>query len=135
MIRLVHEGGLNPPASDRAAEYWNAFKAKNPDFDITQARITNVVEMLARAIDAAGSAEDVVAVANALEGMEHDSIWGGKIMMRPEDHQAIQDVHISVHTDENIQHDADNSGFGLLVESSVQMASADVASSCKMKRP
>lgn len=134
-IRLVHEGALNPPVSDRMAEYWKGFKAKNPDFDITQARITNVMEMLAKAIDAAGSADDVVAVATALEGMEHDSIWGGKVMMRAEDHQAIQDVHISVHTDEDIQHDADNSGFGLLVESSVAMASADAGSSCKMKRP
>ncbi len=135
LIRLVHEGPLNPPVSDRMSQYWEGFKAKNPDYDITQARITNVVEMLAKAIDKAGSAEDVVAVATALEGMEHDSIWGGKVMMRAEDHQAIQDVHISVHTDEGIQHDADNSGFGLLVESSVTMASAGVASSCKMKRP
>ena len=62
-------------------------------------------------------------------------MWGGKIMMRAEDHQAIQDVHISVHTDENIDHDSDNSGFGLMVESSVSMASADVGSSCKMTRP
>jgi len=135
MIRLVHEGPLNPPASDRMADYWKAFKAKNPDFDITQSRITNVVEMLAKAINESGDANDVVAVANALEGMEHDSLWGGKIMMRAEDHQAIQDVHISVHTDENIDHDADNSGFGLLVESSVSMASADIGSSCKMNRP
>jgi len=135
LIRLVHEGPLNPPASDRMAQYWKDFKAKNPDYDITQARITNVLEMLAKAINEAGSADDVIAVANALEGMEHDSIWGGKIMMRADDHQAIQDVHISVHTDEGIEHDADNSGFGLLVESSVTMASADVGSSCKMKRP
>ncbi|OED44163.1 branched-chain amino acid ABC transporter substrate-binding protein [Chromatiales bacterium (ex Bugula neritina AB1)] len=135
MIRLVHEGPLNPPASDRMADYWKNFKAKNPEFDITQARITNAVEMLARAIDKAGSADDVIAVAKALEGMEHDSIWGGKVLMRAEDHQAIQDVHISVHTDEGIKQDSDNSGFGLLLESSVEMASADVASSCKMKRP
>ena len=64
-----------------------------------------------------------------------DSIWGGKVMMRPQDHQAIQDVHILAHTDENIVFDLDNSGYGLLVESSVAMASADSATSCEMKRP
>ena len=90
--------------------------------------------MLAKAIAAAGST-DAVAVANALEGMEHDSIWGGKVMMRPEDHQAIQDVHIFAHTDENITFDLDNSGFGLLKESSVQMAAANSPTTCNMKRP
>lgn len=135
MIRLVHEGVVNPPISDAMSAYVDGFKAKNPDFDITQARITNAIEMLAKAIEAAGSADDVVAVANALEGMEHDNLWGGKVMMRAGDHQLIQDVHISVHTDENIVHDSDNSGYGLLIESSIAMASADSSSSCKMKRP
>ncbi len=133
-IRLVHEGVVNPPVSDTASAYVDAFKAKNPDFDITQARITNAVEMLAKAIDKAGSA-DTVAVATALEGMEHENLWGGKVMMRADDHQAIQDVHISVHTDENVVHDSDNSGYGLVTESTVVMASADSATSCKMKRP
>ena len=133
-IRLVAEGPLNPPASDRTKAYVEAFKAKNPEFDITQARITNAAEMLAKAIAKAGST-DAVAVATALEGMEHDSIWGGKVMMRPEDHQAIQDVHILAHTDEDIVFDLDNSGYGLVVESSIAMASADSATSCEMKRP
>ena len=133
-IRLIGEGPLNPPSSDRAAAYVTAFKAKNPDFDITQARIANAAEMLARAIAAAGST-DAAAVGAALEGMEHDSIWGGKIMMRPEDHQAIQDVHIFAHTDENITFDLDNSGYGLLKESTVEMAAADSPTTCEMKRP
>jgi branched-chain amino acid transport system substrate-binding protein len=61
-----------------------------------------VIEMLARAIEEAGSATDVVAVANALEGMEHDSLWGGSVYMRPEDHQLIQDVHIHAHTNDGV---------------------------------
>jgi branched-chain amino acid transport system substrate-binding protein len=55
--------------------------------------------------------------------------------MRPSDHQAIQDVHISVHTDEGVVIDADNSGFGLVDESTVTMAGKDSPTSCKMKRP
>ena len=135
VIRLVQEGPLNPPATERTSNYINGFKKKYPQFDITQARITNAAEMLAKAINKAGTATDMVKIGTALEGMEHDSIWGGKIMMRAKDHQAIQDVHISVHTDDKIQHDLDNSGFGLMKESTVVNAGANSPTSCKMKRP
>ncbi|KAG1648300.1 Leu/Ile/Val-binding 4 [Nymphon striatum] len=124
VIRLVGEGEINPATEDAAA-YVTAFKAKNPDGNIDQPRIANVIGMLAQAINAAGTADDVVAVANALEGMEYDSIFGTKVFMRPNDHQAIQDVHISAHTDEGITFDLDNSGFGLLTESTVEMAAMD----------
>lgn len=134
-LRLVSEGPLNPIASDRAADYVKAFKAKYPEGNVSQARITNVIEMLAKAITQAGTADDVVAVGKALEGMELDSLWGGKIMMRPQDHQAIQNVHIFAHTNDGVQFDYDNSGYGMVVESTVEMASADSATTCKMKRP
>ena len=76
--------------------------------------------MLAQAIDAAGTADDVVKIAYELEGMEYDSIWGSKVMMREKDHQAIQDIHISEHTKEGISFPYDNS---------------DCATTCEMKRP
>ncbi len=134
-LKLVMEGQLNPPVSDRAAAYTKGFKAQYPDFDIGQPRIANVMEMLAKAINKAGSATDMVKVASALEGMEHDSIWGSKITMRSQDHQAIQNVHIMAHTANDVTFDFDNSGFGLKVESTVEMAAADSATSCNMKRP
>lgn len=134
-IKLVQEGALNPPASERASAYVDAFEAKYPDHDISQARVTNVVEMLAKAINQAGTADDVVKVALELEGMEHDSLWGGKIFMRPEDHQAIQNVHITAHTDQNVRHKLDNSDYGLVTESTVEMAAMDSPTTCKMKRP
>ncbi|WP_299369653.1 branched-chain amino acid ABC transporter substrate-binding protein [uncultured Tateyamaria sp.] len=134
-LRLVAEGQINPPANDRAAAYYEAFKAKYPDGNISQARITNVIEMLARAIDEAGSATDVVKVAYALEDMEHESLWGGSIKMRAIDHQLIQDVHIHAHTDDGITFDYDNSGYGIKVENTVTMAAMDSETSCKMRRP
>ncbi len=134
-INLVAEGAINPPASDRADAYVKGFEAKYPDHDITQARIANAMEMLAKAIDLAGTADDVAAVAAKLEGMEHESIWGGTVYIRPEDHQAIQDVHIQQHTDEGITNALDNSDYGLMKVSTVEMASLDSPTSCKMKRP
>lgn len=134
-LRLVSEGSLNPPASQRLSDYVAGFKAKYPDGNVSQPRIANVVEMLAKAIEAAGTADDVVKVGLALEGMKHESIFGGELYMRPSDHQLIQDVHIFKHTNDGVTHDYDNSGYGLVVESTVKNASADIATTCQMKRP
>ncbi|WP_299626312.1 branched-chain amino acid ABC transporter substrate-binding protein [uncultured Tateyamaria sp.] len=134
-LRLVAEGQINPPASDAAAAYYEAFKAKYPDGNISQARITNVIEMLAKAINEAGTATDVIPVAYALEGMEHESLWGGSVKMREVDHQLIQDVHIHAHTGSDVTFDYDNSGFGIRVEETVTMAAMDSETSCQMRRP
>ena len=134
-IRLISQGGINPIASDEARATYEAFKAKYPDGNIDQSRIFNTIGMLAKAITEAGSATDVVAVASKLESMEYDSMWGGKLFMRPQDHQLIQDMHVAVHTDEGLDFDYDNSGYGVLTESTIEMASMDSPTTCEMKRP
>jgi branched-chain amino acid transport system substrate-binding protein len=55
--------------------------------------------------------------------------------MRPQDHQIIQNMNVGVHTNEGIEFDYDNSGFGVLTESTVEMASMDSPTTCEMKRP
>jgi len=135
VIRLISQGQINPPESDEAANYINAFEAKYPDGNIDQPRITNVIGMLAAAINEAGSATDVVAVGKALESMEYDDIFSGKVFMRPQDHQLIQDMYIGAHTDEGVTFDYDNSGYGIVVEHKVDMAGMDSPTTCKMKRP
>ena len=62
-------------------------------------------------------------------------MWGGKLFMRPQDHQLIQDMHVAVHTDENLDFDYDNSGFGVVTETTIEMASMDSPTTCEMKRP
>ncbi|MDD9720251.1 branched-chain amino acid ABC transporter substrate-binding protein [Sulfitobacter sp. PR48] len=134
-IRLISQGSINPIGSEEARATYEAFEAKYPDGNIDQSRIFNVIGMLATAIEEAGTADDVVAVASKLEGMEYDSMWGGKLFMRPQDHQLIQDMHVGVHTDENIDFDYDQSGFGIVNESTIEMASMDSPTTCEMKRP
>lgn len=135
-LKLVAEGGDNPPSKEEAQEYIRAFKEKYPDGNMSQSRITNVIQMLAKAIEEAGSADDVVAVAKALEGMKFsDGLWSGELYMRPEDHQLIQDVHIYGHTDVEAPFDFDNSSYGLKIENTVTNASADIGTTCKMERP
>ncbi|MEX2520311.1 MAG: branched-chain amino acid ABC transporter substrate-binding protein [Paracoccaceae bacterium] len=135
VLRLVAEGPNNPPADEAAQEYIRAFKAKYPEGNISQARVTNVVDMLAQAIEKAGTADDVVAVGMALEGMKTESMWGGELYMRPEDHQLIQNVHVFAHSKVEAPFDFDNSGYGLTHETTVENASADIATTCEMERP
>ena len=134
-INLVSEGQINPSPSDAATAYVEGFKAKYPDGNVDQTRIANVMGMLAQAIDKAGSADDVVAIATALEGMEYDSIFGSKLFMRPQDHQLIQNVNIQAHTDEGVTFPFDNSPYGTVTVSTVEMASMDAPTTCEMKRP
>lgn len=133
-IRLVHEGHYNPVPTKRLRDYHRAFKAKYPDHDLSNQRIYNVIEILAKAIEKAG-ATDPLLVARALEGIEHITLGGDRVYMRAQDHQLFQPLQISVHTDEGIEFDADNSGFGLLTELSVPLENTIVETSCKMTRP
>ena len=135
MLHLVGEGLHNPSPSAAFTEYHKGFKEKYPKWDLTQPRIINATQMLAMAIEKAGSATDMVAVASALEGMEFDSkILNTKVIMRAKDHQAIQNMHVGIHTDD-VDIDYDNSGYGMKIFKTVEMASMDSPTTCKMKRP
>src|SRR3989338_7218109 len=128
-FRMVHEGHFNPAPTEEYAQYVRDFKADYPNNDISYPRIINTVQMLARAIDQAGSTEPLE-VALALEGMEHTSMGGDRVFMRADDHQLFQPIQISVHTDQQIEFDGDNSGFGLLTEVSVPIENTMVEHSC-----
>ena len=134
MLNLVGEGKLNHMNPVLEA-YNKGLKAKYPNADMSQPRITNAVQMVAKAINEAGSATDMKAIAYALEGMEFESeLLQTKVVMRASDHQAIQNVHVGAHTDD-VDIDFDNSGYGIKMYKTVEMASMDSPTSCKMKRP
>ena len=133
-IYLIHEGHVNPAPTEELREYHKAYKVKYPESDLTQGRIINALQMLAEAMRKAGSVEPG-AVARALEGMEFTAINGDKLMMRPDDHQLIQPIQISVHTDEDIEFDGDNSGYGLKTVTSIPAEDTVMETSCQMDRP
>jgi len=132
---IIAEGQTNPPASDEAEQYVAGFKEAFPGENFTLARTSNVIRMLAAAINEAGTATDVVAVANALEGLEIENPFGGTLYMRPDNHQVIQDVHVMAHTDEGVTNSLDGSPYGLLVSDSIVAAGRDSATTCEMDRP
>ena len=78
---------------------------------------------------------DPAKVASKLEGMEHKTYWGDVVKMRKSDHQLQMPVRIFVHTDRGVEFDFDNSGFGIVNESTVTADEAATSTTCKMKRP
>lgn len=133
-IRLIHNGVANPLPTEARKEFNREFKARNPDNDVTQPRITNALQMVVAAMEKTQST-DPYDVALALEDMRFTSLAGEEIWMRPDDHQIFQSLSISVHTDEGVEFDADNSGYGLVTEYQVPLEETVVESSCQMQRP
>jgi len=67
--------------------------------------------------------------------MTYTTYWGDIVRMRAEDHQLQMPIRISVHTDKNLEFDIDDSGYGLLTESTVSAHVASTPTTCQMKRP
>lgn len=134
LVYLVHNETSNPIPTEERKEFIRAFKAANPDNDVTQPRIINALRMVVEAIEASGST-DPYDIAVALEDRRHTTLSGEEVWMRGDDHQIFQSLHISVHTDEGIEFDADNSGFGLFSEFHVPAEQTILETSCRMRRP
>jgi len=133
-IRLIHNGVANPLPSEERKQFNRDFKAENPNFDVTQPRILNALQMVVTAMEQTQST-DPYDIAVALEDMRFTTIGGEEIWMRGDDHQIFQSLSISVHTDEDIEFDADNSGWGLRTEYQVPKEDTIVESSCQMRPP
>ncbi|PCH62995.1 MAG: branched-chain amino acid ABC transporter substrate-binding protein [SAR86 cluster bacterium] len=133
-FRMVHGGYFNPQPTKAYADYIAKFKQQYPQHDISYPRIILIVEMLAAAIELAGT-DDPLQVALAFEGMQHTNIHGEPVLMRRGDHQLFQAIQISVHTDEGIVFGGDNSPYGLHTEASIALEDTLVEHSCEMTRP
>lgn len=134
LVYLVHNETSNPIPTEERKEFIRGFKAANPDKDVTQPRIYNALRMVVEAIEESGST-DPYDIALALEDRRHSTLSGEEIWMRGDDHQIFQSLHISVHTDEGVEFDADNSGWGLFSEFHVPAEETIRETSCRMRRP
>lgn len=133
-IRLIHNGVANPLPTEERKQFNRDFKIAHPNNDITQPRIVNALQMVVKAMEETQST-DPYDIALALEDMRFTTLGGEEIWMRGEDHQVFQQLSISVHTDEGVEFDADNSGYGLVTEYQVPLEETIVESSCQMRRP
>ena len=133
-IHLIHNETSNPIPTERRKDYMRAYKAANPNRDVTQPRLVNALQMIVQAMEQTQST-DPYDIALALEDMRFMTLSNEEIWMRGDDHQIFQSLHLSVQTDEEIEFDADNSGFGLFSFFHVPAEETIVETSCQMRRP
>ena len=111
-----------------------------PQDDHVHVRIQLLVEMLAAAIERAGSAE-AAAVARALGGLGSNVTSMGAwhaATMRAADHQLQQPLVVSQMEragSPGVPHDVEGSGFGFRTVRRLQPAAVAQAHSCRMSRP
>lgn len=125
----------NVPVEDRQPElekYQRDFKARFGE-DLYYTSILVQMDMLAKAIEKTGNTQDLVKIATALEGMEHDSPFG-RIKMRAQDHQASHPIYINQLV-KGVKYDAEGLGMGWKTVAKVAGDDTQLPSPCKMERP
>lgn len=122
--------------------FYAAFRQRfaQPQDDYVHARMHLMIEMLAVAIERAGST-DAVAVARALEGLGSDATPMGAwhaATMRAADHQLQQPLVVSMMDRAGapgVQHDGEGTGLGFRTLRRFEAAAVSQPHSCRMQRP
>lgn len=98
--------------------------------------IKYAIDMWAKAIDKAGSA-DPVKVAKALEDMRYDA-GVGEAWMRADDHQIMEPLFVATFGKigrQGVKYDADDTGYGWRVDTRIEAKDNILPTTCKMERP
>ncbi len=128
--------------SPAARDFHLAFRARfpKPDEDYQHARMQVMVEMLAAALERAGST-DATAVARALEGLHFDGRTLGGLhtgRMRADDHQLIQPLVVSVMDRlgaPGVRVDNEGSGYGFRTLRAFAARDTEQPHRCTLERP
>ena len=141
--RVVAVAEWHPNVGGEASDaFYAAFRQRfaQPQDDYVHVRIQLLVEMLAAAIERAGS-RDAVAVARALEGATSQGTSMGAwhpATMRAADHQLQQPLVVSQMEragSPGVMHDVEGSGFGFRTLRRLEPAAVAQPHSCRMLRP
>jgi len=128
-----------PPSMERV---YQEFRQRFPDArnDFFQARTIVMIEMLVRAIEAAGT-DEALAVARVLSGVSFDAAQGnplGAVSMRATDHQLIGPLIVSVMDRQGapgVRYDVEGSGYGFRSRLTVKPAQNERPTRCVMAWP
>lgn len=140
--RVLAVAEWHPNAGDAASDaFYAAFRQRYPEprDDYVHARMHVLVEMLAAAIERAGSAE-AGTVARALEGAAYDGRTLGGLhsaVMRAADHQLQQPLVVSIMDRAGapgVKHDVEGSGFGFRTLRRFDAAAVAQPHTCRMAR-
>ena len=141
--RVLAVAEWQPNVGDAASDaFYAAFRQRYPEprDDYVHVRMQLMVEMLAAAIEKAGSIE-AAAVAKALEGASFDARTLGGLhsaTMRATDHQLQQPMVVSIMDRAGapgVKHDVEGSGFGFRTLRRLDAAAVTQPTTCRMTRP
>jgi branched-chain amino acid transport system substrate-binding protein len=120
---------LKKPDAEAFTAAWRA----NHDTDFSEVPFLTMFQMLAKAIDKAGST-DALKVAQALEGMTALDMVGSPVEMRKDDHQLLMPYYTATFT-KGVKYDAEKTGLGWKTDSIASTKDLTLPTVCKMKRP
>jgi branched-chain amino acid transport system substrate-binding protein len=137
--RVIAVAEWHPNVGDAASQaYVAAFRSRfpKPEHDYQHARMDAMIQMLARAIERAGTLE-AAAVARELEGARLERGFH-RVVMRAADHQALQDLVVSVMQpvgSPGVRYDNEGSGYGFATLARIAAERFDDEGGCRMQRP
>ena len=120
---------LKKPDAEAFTTGWRA----NHDTDFSEVPFLTMFQMLAKAIDQAGST-DALKVALALEGMKATDLVGSPVEMRKEDHQLLMPYYAATFS-RDVKYDSEKTGFGWKTDFIATAEDLTLPTTCKMKRP
>jgi branched-chain amino acid transport system substrate-binding protein len=120
---------LNKPDAEAFTSGWR----KDHNTDFSEVPFLTMFQMLARAIDKAGST-DALKVALALEDMKATDLVGAPVQMRKEDHQLLMPYYAATFT-KDVKYDAEKTGYGWKTDFIATTEDLTLPTVCKMKRP
>ena len=121
-------------ADNKLEKFANDYKKRfNEDLWLALPKLQ--IDMLAKAINTAGSA-DPVKVAKALHGMRFRGETG-EVWMRPDDHQAIMPEYIATFTKAGgaVKYDAEGTGYGWKTDTRLEPKDMALPTTCKFEVP
>lgn len=138
VARVLAVAEWHPNVGGAASDaFYQAFRNRYPEpkDDYVHLRMQMMVEMLARAIEQAGST-DAAKVARALEGMRYVNDFHDATV-RADDHQVLQPLYVSMMERQggDVRFDNEGSGFGFRTVKRLKAAQTTRATTCKMERP
>ncbi|QGZ62870.1 branched-chain amino acid ABC transporter substrate-binding protein [Paraburkholderia acidisoli] len=140
--RVMAVADWHPNAGGAASDAWyKAFRARYPaaQDDYPVLRMSMMVEMLAQAMNQAGTAEPT-AVAKALEGL-HFSGEASRfhpMWIRADDHQTIQPLYVMQMDKQGangVRYDNEGSGYGFRTVLALPAERTVPPTTCRMQRP
>ncbi|MFJ4290103.1 branched-chain amino acid ABC transporter substrate-binding protein [Cupriavidus sp. NPDC089707] len=136
--RVLAVAEWHPNVGGAASDaFYQQFRARYPEpkDDYVHLRMQMMVEMLARAIEKAGST-DAVKVARALENMRYVNDFH-EATIRADDHQVLQPLYVSVMDRQGgaVRFDNEGSGYGFRTVRKLKAAQTTLPTTCRMERP